>query len=101
VENPRKVVLLALTNGWWFRPLYEQLHYGERVLCFQFIVENNGLSHGAFEAAVEKIFLERKPKNLSAIIALLTAANDIAQQLPTEQPQSASIHILSRDQRHE
>jgi hypothetical protein len=99
VENPRKFVLLALTKGWWFRPLYEQLRYGEKVLCFQFVDRNKQLSDAAFEAAVEKLLFRRaKPPHLSAMVALLTAANDIAQQLPKRPPPTASIHVLKRDQ---
>jgi len=101
VENPRKVVLLALSKGWWFRPLYEELRYGEKVLCFQFIDENKRLSDAAFEAAVEKVFFDRKPKHHSAMIALLTAANDIAQQLPKRPPKGASIRSLKGNQKHE
>jgi hypothetical protein len=102
VENPRKVVLLALTKGWWFRPLYEQLHYGEKVLCFQFIDENRRLSDAAFESAVKKMFSRRaKPKKFSAMAALLTAANDIAQQLPKRPSKPASIHILKIEQNRE
>ena len=91
MENARKVVLLALTKGWWFRPLYDGLRYGEQVLCFQFIEENKQLSDAAFEAAVEKInFSQARPRSFPAMVALLTAANDIAQQLPKK---TAGEHI--------
>jgi hypothetical protein len=92
VENPRKVVLLALSKGWWFRPLYEELRYGEKVLCFQFVDENKRLSDAAFEKAI----FDRKPKHHSAMIALLTAANHLAQKLPKRLRKTASIHILNR-----
>jgi hypothetical protein len=95
VENARKVVLLALTKGWWFRPLYDGLRYGEKVLCFQFIEENKQLSDAAFEAAVERMHFSRaRPISLPAMVTLLTAANYIAQQLPKKPTPSASIHVL-------
>jgi hypothetical protein len=97
MKNPRKIVLLALTKGWWFRPLFEKLNYGERVLCFQFVEEHEDLADEAFEAALAQMFSDRgEPKNLQAMIALLVAANDLASAIAQRKP-SGPVDFLKRE----
>ena len=60
----------------WLKRSYRRLTLEERELAWAFIAANDHLDCGAFEFAVNRMFLDKaKPKNFTTILELLTCCN--------------------------
>lgn len=63
----------------WLGRAFAKLTVEELAYCQRYIQENDGLSKGAFQTAVNRMFLDRaKSKNHTVIMELLSCANTVA-----------------------
>ena len=67
----------GLISDPWYGAAMRKLNRSEHSLCVAFLVEHEKLDKGAFEMAVNRMFLDKmeRPKNWTLIADLLTAAN--------------------------
>ncbi len=66
----------ALATHAWLGRAYKQLKPDEMTLAREFIAAHDALDRGAFEMAVNRMFLDRpKPRHWCQIMELLSCAN--------------------------
>ena len=61
----------------WLKKAYAKLKAPEVAVAEAFIAKNDSLPKGAFELAINRMFIDvsEKPKNYTVILELLTCAN--------------------------
>lgn len=65
----------------WLHKAYNKLSSNERQMAREFIVRNDGLAKGAFEFAINRMFIDKpKPKHFAIILELLTCANSAVER---------------------
>lgn len=66
----------TLESDAWFHRLWKRLKPAEIAICEEFIRSHDHLGIGAFEMAVNRMFIDKaKPKNYPIILELLTITN--------------------------
>lgn len=60
----------------WFKRLFKRINGEHEQIILSFIAQNDALNRDAFEAAVNRMFLDKpKPKNYEIVLELLANAN--------------------------
>lgn len=60
----------------WLKKVHSKLKAEDRRIAEEFIASHDGLDQGAFEMAVNRMFLDKpKPKRFGEILELLTCCN--------------------------
>lgn len=72
----RMELFKTLESDAWFHRLWKRLKPAEIAICEEFIRSHDHLGIGAFEMAVNRMFIDKaKPKNYPIILELLTITN--------------------------
>lgn len=72
----RKQVFDSYRDHAWLKRIFLRLSKSDLGIAYRFIEANDGLDKGAFELAINRMFLDKeRPKNFSIILELLTCSN--------------------------